>query len=195
MVNKNRLKLSLYFVYFLPFHNMPIYRLGDLSPEIHPTAFIAPCANLIGNVKVEAGASVWFGVTIRADNDLITIGENTNVQDGAMLHADPGYPLKLGKNVTIGHKAILHGCTVNDGALIGIRATVLNGSVIGKNTLVGAGALVTENKDMPNNALIIGAPARVAKTMTDEEAKRTLRPAKHYIKQNKRYQKDLEKIG
>ena len=174
---------------------MAIYRLGKHIPEIHPTAWIAPTANIIGNVTIEAGASVWFGVTIRADHERIVIGENSNIQDLSMLHADPGFPLIIGKNVTIGHHAILHGCIVEDGALVGIRATVLNGSVIGEGSLVGACALVTENKKMEKNALIIGSPARVAKTMTDNEVQRMQGAARFYMKNSKLFSEELEQIG
>jgi carbonic anhydrase/acetyltransferase-like protein (isoleucine patch superfamily) len=174
---------------------MAIYRLGKHIPAIHPTAWIAPTANIIGNVTIEAGASVWFGVTIRADHERIVIGENSNIQDLSMLHADPGFPLIIGKNVTVGHHAILHGCIVEDGALVGIRATVLNGSVIGEGSLVGACALVTENKKMEKNALIIGSPARVAKTMTDDEVQRMQGAARFYIKNSKLFSEELEQIG
>ena len=174
---------------------MAIYRLGKHIPEIHPTAWIAPTANIIGNVTIEAGASVWFGVTIRADHERIVIGENSNIQDLSMLHADPGFPLIIGKNVTVGHHAILHGCIVEDGALVGIRATVLNGSVIGEGSLVGACALVTENKKMEKNALIIGSPARVAKTMTDDEVQRMQGAARFYMKNSKLFSEELEQIG
>ncbi len=174
---------------------MAIYRLGKHTPDIHPTAFIAESANIIGNVKIEAGASVWFGVTIRADNDQIIIGENSNVQDCSMLHADPGYPVTIGKNVTIGHHAILHGCTVGDGALIGIRSTVLNGAVIGENALVGACALVTEGKNMDANAMILGVPAKVTKVMSDEAIQGLRAIAQHYVEQNKLFSEELEKIG
>ncbi len=174
---------------------MAIYRLGKHTPDIHPTAWIAPTANIIGNVKIKAGASVWFGVTIRADHEQIVIGENSNIQDLSMLHADPGFPLIIGKNVTVGHHAILHGCIIEDGALVGIRATVLNGSVIGEGSLVGACALVTENKKMEKNALIIGSPARVAKTMTDEDIHRMQGAARFYMKNSKLFADELEQIG
>ena len=174
---------------------MAIYRLGKYTPEIHPTAWIADSANVIGNVKIEAGASVWFGVTIRADNDRITIGENSNIQDGSMLHADPGYPLIIGKNVTVGHHAILHGCTVGDGALVGIRSTVLNGASIGEGCLVGACALVTEGKKMEKNALVIGSPATVKRIMSDEAVHKMQATALHYMQRSKLFSDELEKIG
>ena len=144
---------------------MAIYQLGDCIPDIDPSAYIAESANVIGKVIIKANASIWFGVTIRGDNEPITIGENSNVQEGCVLHADPGLPLTIGRNVTVGHQAMLHGCTVGDGSLIGIQAVILNGAKIGKNCLVGAGALVTEGKEFPDNSLIIGSPAKVVRTL------------------------------
>jgi carbonic anhydrase/acetyltransferase-like protein (isoleucine patch superfamily) len=174
---------------------MAIYRLGKYTPDIHPTAWIAPSANVIGNVKIEAGASVWFGVTIRADHEAIVIGENSNIQDLSMLHADPGFPLIIGKNVTVGHHAVLHGCIISDGALVGIRATVLNGAVIGEGSLVGACALVTEGKNVEKNALMVGSPAKLSKTLTDEEVHQMQGAARFYIKNSKLFSEELEKIG
>ncbi|MBS1170901.1 MAG: bacterial transferase hexapeptide family protein [Burkholderiaceae bacterium] len=174
---------------------MAIYRLGNHTPDIHPNAWIAPSADVIGNVRIEAGASVWFGVTIRADHERIVIGENSNIQDGSVLHADPGCPLLMGKNVTVGHQAMLHGCKIGDGAMVGIRATVLNGAVIGENALVGACALVTEGKEMASNALIIGSPARVARTMSEEDVHRMQGAARFYIKNSKLFAAELEQIG
>ena len=174
---------------------MAIYRLGKYTPEIHPTAWIAESADIIGNVRIEANASVWFGVTVRADHERIVIGENSNIQDGSVLHADPGCPLIIGKNVTVGHQAMLHGCTIGNGAMVGIRATVLNGAVIGENALVGACALVTEGKQMEANAMIIGAPARVAKIMDDETIDKMQGAARFYLKNSKLFAEELEKIG
>lgn len=174
---------------------MPVYRLGNRTPKIHPTAFIADNATIIGDVTIGANASVWFNVVIRADNDRITIGENSNIQDGSVLHADPGYPLTIGKNVTVGHMVMLHGCTIGDGSMVGIRATVLNGSVIAENSLVGAGALVAENKSFNPGVVLMGMPARVAKTMDDEKAARMPRAANHYVWNRQRFLDTLEKIG
>ena len=173
---------------------MAIYRLGEFTPDIHPTAWVAESADIIGNVKIEAGASVWFGVVVRGDNDQIIIGENTNIQDGSMLHADPGHPLIIGKNVTVGHHAILHACTVGDGALIGIRSTVLTGAVIGEGCLVGACALVTEGKKIEKNALIIGSPATVSRIMSDEAISKFQRTAGNYVRRGKLYAEKLERI-
>lgn len=173
---------------------MAIYQLGEYTPQIDPSAFIAESANIIGNVVIEAGASVWFGCTIRADNDLITIGANSNIQDGSVLHADPGFPLKIGKNVTVGHMAILHGCTVGDGALIGIRSTVMNGTVIGAGCLVGACALVTEGKHIPDNSVLLGSPAKVARVMNEDDVSRMQRAASHYVKQSQFFKQKLKKM-
>ena len=138
---------------------MAIYQLGDLVPEIDPTAFIAPEATIIGKVIVGTYSTVWAGVVIRGDNEPITIGNSTNIQEGAVLHVDKGFPLTLGNDVTIGHQVMLHGCTIEDGALIGIQAVILNNAVIGKESLVGAGAVVTEGKVFPPRSLILGSPA------------------------------------
>ncbi len=173
---------------------MPIYRLGEYMPQIHPTAFIAENATLIGNVIVEAHASIWYNVVIRGDNDKIVIGENSNIQDGSILHTDSGYPLTLGKNVTVGHMAMLHGCTIGDGTLIGIRATVLNGSVIPENCLVGAGALVTENKTFEANKVLMGVPARAIRTMDEKTAARMPRTADHYVWNKQRFLDNLVKV-
>lgn len=173
---------------------MAIYRLGEHTPQIHPTAFIAENATIIGNVIIKAHASVWYNVTIRGDNDRIVIGENTNIQDGAVLHADPGRPLTLGKNVTVGHMAMLHGCTVMDGTMIGIRATVMNGSVIPENCLVGAGSLVTENKTFEPNKVLMGAPARAIRTMDETVAAKMPRAADHYVWNKQRFLDKLEKV-
>jgi carbonic anhydrase/acetyltransferase-like protein (isoleucine patch superfamily) len=174
---------------------MAIYQLGDDAPEIDASAYIAESANLIGKVTIEAKASVWFGVTIRGDNERITIGENSNVQEGTVMHTDMGFPLVVGKNVTIGHQAMLHGCTIGDGALIGIQAVVLNGAKIGKGCLVGAGALVTEGKEFPDNSLIVGAPAKVVRTLTEQDLTRLQANAAHYAERGQRYKTDLKKIG
>ncbi len=173
---------------------MSIYRLGNRIPQIHPTAFVADNAMIIGDVVIEAHASIWFNVVIRGDNDRIIIGENSNIQDGSVLHADPGYPLTVGKNVTVGHMAMLHGCTVGDGTLIGIRATVLNGSVIAENCLVGAGTLIAENKHFRPGVILLGTPARIARTMDDEKAARMPRAASHYVWNKQRFHETLVEI-
>ncbi|MFC5461830.1 gamma carbonic anhydrase family protein [Massilia niabensis] len=174
---------------------MAIYQLGEHAPEIDASAFVADSANLIGKVTVEANASVWFGVTIRGDNERITIGENSNVQEGTVMHTDMGYPLTLGKGVTVGHQAMLHGCTVGDGSLIGIQAVILNGATIGKGCLVGAGALVTEGKAFPDNSLILGTPAKVVRTLTEEDLLRLQGNAASYVERGQTFKAQLKKIG
>lgn len=149
--------------------------------------WIAPGASVIGRVILEQNASVWFGAVLRGDNEPIVIGRNANVQDGAILHTDPGSPLTVGANVTIGHRAMLHGCSVGEGSLIGIGAIVLNGARIGRNCLVGAGALITENKQIPDRSLVVGAPGRVVRGLTDDEVAGLERAAAHYVGNWKRY--------
>ncbi|MYN08395.1 gamma carbonic anhydrase family protein [Pseudoduganella aquatica] len=174
---------------------MTIYQLGEHAPEIDASAFVADTATLIGKVTLHANASVWYGTTIRGDNERITIGENSNVQENTVMHTDMGFPLTLGKNVTVGHQAMLHGCTVGDGSLVGIGAVILNGAKIGKGCLVGAGALVTEGKEFPDNQLIIGAPAKAVRTLTAEDAAKLLGAADGYVKRGLQYKTQLKKIG
>ncbi|MGF6273830.1 carbonic anhydrase/acetyltransferase-like protein (isoleucine patch superfamily) [Massilia sp. UYP11] len=174
---------------------MAIYQLGEHAPEIDPSAYVADTATLVGNVTLAANASVWFGATLRGDNERITIGENSNVQEGTVMHTDPGYPLDIGKNVTVGHQAMLHGCTVGDGSLIGIQAVVLNGARIGKGCLVGAGALVTEGKEFPDHSLILGSPAKVVRTLTQEDLLRLERTAASYVARGQLFKAQLKKIG
>ena len=174
---------------------MAIYQLGDISPEIDASAYITDSANIIGNVRIEANASIWFDVTIRGDNELIVVGKNSNVQEGSILHTDMGFPLTIGNNVTIGHQAMLHGCTVGEGSLIGIQAVILNGAKIGKNCLVGAGALVTEGKQFPDNSLIVGSPAKVIRTLTDEAITAMHANTQHYVDGAQKYKTKLKRIG
>lgn len=174
---------------------MAIFQLGEHAPEIDASAFVADSANLIGKVTLKANASVWFGVTIRGDNERITIGENSNVQEGTVMHTDMGYPLTIGNNVTVGHQAMLHGCTVGDGALIGIQAVILNGARIGKGCLVGAGALVTEGKTFPDNALILGSPAKVVRMLTEEDLLRLQGSAASYVARGQLFKAQLKQIG
>jgi carbonic anhydrase/acetyltransferase-like protein (isoleucine patch superfamily) len=173
---------------------MPIYQLGEVAPEIDPSAYITDNAVVIGRVKIEAKASVWFGVTLRGDNELITVGENSNVQEGCTLHTDPGWPLTIEKNVTIGHQAMLHGCQIGEGSLIGIQAVILNGAKIGKNCLVGAGALVTEGKEFPDNSLIVGSPARVVRALSEEDIQRMHGNTQHYVERAQAYKTLLKRI-
>jgi carbonic anhydrase/acetyltransferase-like protein (isoleucine patch superfamily) len=172
-----------------------IYQFGEDSPELAPTAWVADSAQLIGRVRLGEGASVWFAAVLRGDNEWITIGSGSSVQDGCVLHTDMGFPLVVGEGATIGHQAMLHGCTVGDGALIGIQAVVLNGAVIGAGSLVGAGAVVTEGKVFPENSLILGAPARVVKTLTPEQAARMRLGALHYVDKAARYREALKRVG
>jgi carbonic anhydrase/acetyltransferase-like protein (isoleucine patch superfamily) len=156
---------------------------------------VADTATLIGKVTLAPNSSIWFGATIRGDNERITIGENSNVQEGTVMHTDMGYPLTLGKNVTVGHQAMLHGCTVGDGSLIGIQAVILNGAKIGAGCLVGAGALVTEGKEFPDNSLIIGSPAKAVRTLTAEDNARLLASADSYVQRGQLFKTQLKKIG
>ncbi|HEX2530554.1 MAG TPA: gamma carbonic anhydrase family protein [Burkholderiaceae bacterium] len=174
---------------------MTIYQLDEHAPEIDPSAYVTESANIIGKVKIEANASIWFDVTIRGDNEPIAVGENSNVQESCILHTDPGYPLTVGKNVTVGHQAMLHGCTIGDGSLIGIQAVILNGAKIGKNCLVGAGALVTEGKEFPDNSLILGSPAKVARTLGEEDIARMHANTSHYVQRGRFFKAHLKRIG
>jgi len=174
---------------------MTIYQLGTDTPEIDATAFVADSATLIGKVTLHANSSVWFGATLRGDNERITIGANSNVQEGTVMHTDMGYPLTIGRDVTIGHQAMLHGCTIGDGALVGIQAVILNGAKIGKGCLVGAGALVTEGKEFPDNVLIIGSPAKAVRELTADDVARLQGNADGYAERAQLYKTNLKKIG
>ena len=168
-----------------------IYSLGEVTPKVAQGVFIAPGACVVGNVEIAPEASIWFGVVIRGDNEPMSIGEGSNIQDNSVLHSDPGFPLTIGRNCTIGHSAIVHGCTVGDGSLIGMGATVLNGAVIGKNCLIGAGALVTERTVIPNNSLVVGSPARVKRELTKEQIEGLHETARHYRANGARFNGEL----
>lgn len=174
---------------------MPIFRLGDASPEIPESAFVAPGATVIGHVSLGAEASVWFGAVLRGDNEPIHVGNQSNVQDGAVLHADPGFPLRIGDRVTVGHQAMLHGCTIGDGSLVGIQAVVMNGAQIGRSSLVGAGAVVTEGKRFPDRSLILGAPAKRMRELSDDEVARLDESAATYVEHGGRYARELEALA
>ena len=175
---------------------MTIYALGDVRPTLpEGKCWAAPNAVLVGDVRLEEGASVWFGVVIRADNEPIILGQGSNIQENSVLHVDPGYPLTIGKDCTIGHAAILHGCTIGDGSLIGMGATILNGAVIGKNCIVGANALITEGKVIPDNSLVVGAPGRVLRTLDEKGAANNVRIANNYARRWQRYATDMKAIG
>jgi carbonic anhydrase/acetyltransferase-like protein (isoleucine patch superfamily) len=176
---------------------MAIYELDGQGPDLPADGnyFIADTAAVIGKVRLKAGASVWFGAVLRGDNEWIEIGEGSNVQDGSTCHTDAGFPLTVGKNCTIGHNAILHGCTVEDGALIGMGSIVLNGARIGRNSLVGAGSVITAGKQFPENSLIIGAPARVVRVLGPDQLKNLGLDAESYQRNGPRFKKGLKKIG
>lgn len=157
-----------------------IYSLDGIDPQIDPSAWVAPDANIIGRIVLEAGASVWFGATLRGDNEEIRVGQGTNVQESCILHTDMGYPLAIGADCTIGHRAMLHGCTIGDGTLIGMGATILNGAKIGKGCLIGACALITEGKDIPDGSLVMGSPGKVVRDLDAEARARLLKSAAGY---------------
>ena len=176
---------------------MAIYELDGHRPDLPAdgTYFIADTATVIGKVRLKAGASVWFGAVLRGDNEWIEIGEGANVQDNSTCHTDPGFPLVLGKNVTIGHNVIIHGCIVGDGALIGMGSVVMNGAKIGAGSIVGAGSVITEGKAYPEHSLIIGSPARVIRTLTAEQVTAMGSAAAFYAVNGPRFKKGLKKIG
>lgn len=173
---------------------MTIYALDGDTPEVDDSAWIAPDANLIGKVRVERDASVWFGTTIRGDNEPIAVGQGSNVQENCVLHTDMGYPLVIGMNCTIGHKAMLHGCRIGDGSLIGMGATVLNGAMIGKNCLIGAGSLITEGKDIPDGSLVVGAPGRVIRQLDEDAIAGLVESARGYQNNARRFAAGLRNI-
>jgi carbonic anhydrase/acetyltransferase-like protein (isoleucine patch superfamily) len=168
------------------------YRLDQRRVECRGEQYIAPNATLIGSVVLENDVSIWFNVVIRADNDVITVGTGSNVQDGSVLHTDAGIPLSIGKNCTIGHLVMLHGCTVGDGTLVGIKSVVMNRVQIGKNCLIGANSLITEGKEIPDRSLVLGAPAKVVRQLTDEEVQTLLWTAQHYVENAQRYRRGLQ---
>ena len=172
---------------------MTIYALADKTPEIASDAWVAPDANVIGNVVLEEKSSVWFGCTLRGDNELITVGAGSNVQENCVFHTDLGFPLTIGENCTIGHKVMLHGCTIDDNSLIGMGATILNGAKIGKNCLIGAGALITENKVIPDGSLVMGAPGKVVRTLDEKAIQALTASALHYQQNAARFASDLKK--
>jgi carbonic anhydrase/acetyltransferase-like protein (isoleucine patch superfamily) len=172
-----------------------LYRLGERTPELRGSKhFIAESASVIGSVILEDNVSVWFGAVLRGDNEPIHIGRNSNIQDGAVLHTDPGTPLNVASNVTIGHQATLHGCTIGAGSLIGIKAVILNHAVIGKNCLIGANALISEGKVIPDNSLVVGSPGRVLRTLTEDEIAALQANAAHYVELMARYSSGLHPI-
>ena len=174
---------------------MALYQLDDKTPQVADSAWVADSAQVMGDVQLDENVSIWFNCTLRGDNDPITIGEGSNIQDGSVLHTDEGVPLTIGKRVTVGHMVMLHGCTIGDESLIGIGAIVLNGAKIGKNCLVGAGALVTEGKEFPDGSMILGSPARVVKQLTPEQMQGLRQSAQHYMDNARRFKAGLRKLG
>jgi carbonic anhydrase/acetyltransferase-like protein (isoleucine patch superfamily) len=174
---------------------MTIYALDNIAPRIADSAWLADSAEVIGNVELADDTSVWFGAILRGDNEVLRLGRGSNVQDGSVLHSDPGFPCTVGENVTVGHQVMLHGCTIGDGTLVGMNAVVLNGAKIGRNCIVGAGALVTEGKEFPDGSMILGAPAKVARALTEEQIAGLKRPAQHYVDNARRYRAGLKKVG
>ena len=173
---------------------MTCYKLGDKTPQLGENAWIAPNATVIGDIRLGKNASIWFNATLRGDNDPIHIGENSNIQDGSVLHTDEGIPMHIGRGVTVGHLVMLHGCTVGDNCLIGIGSVILNRAEIGANSIVGANSLVPEGKSYPERSLILGSPAKVVRQLTDEEVARLQHSAAHYVKNAQRYARDLAQV-
>lgn len=171
---------------------MTIFTLQDHCPSVAKTAYVAPNATVIGQVRLAESASVWPGAVVRGDNDLIEIGSGTNIQDGAILHVDPGHPMAIGRNVTVGHAAVVHGCTIGDGSLVGIHATILNDAEIGKDSIVAAGSVVPEGKRYPDRSLILGAPGKVIRQLTDDEVKWIADNAREYAERAILYRDHLK---
>jgi carbonic anhydrase/acetyltransferase-like protein (isoleucine patch superfamily) len=170
---------------------MPTYTVGGRTPQISDSSWIAPNATLIGSVTLGPNSSVWWSSVLRADNENIVIGANTNIQDGSVLHADPGIPLTLGDNVTIGHMVMLHGCTVGEGSLIGIKSVIMNRVIIGRECLIGANTLIPEGKVIPDRSLVVGSPGRILRTLTDEEVAGLRGTAAHYVENAQMYRDTL----
>lgn len=171
-----------------------LYKLGKQTPDVSKAGYIADSAQLIGSVTMAEDSSVWFNAVIRADNAEIKIGARSNIQDGSVLHVDENVPLTIGEDVTIGHKVMLHGCTIGDGSLIGINAVVLNNAVIGKNCIIGANALVTENMQIPDNSMVLGSPAKIVKSIDEKIGKSLVAGAKHYVEKAKDYSENLQRV-
>lgn len=173
---------------------MAIYQLDEDAPRLDPSAWVAESAEVIGRVELGADASVWYGAVLRGDNEWITIGERSNIQDGCVLHTDVGTPLVVGADVTVGHQVVLHGCSVGEGSLIGIQSVILNGARIGRHSIVGAGALVTEGKEFPDGVLIVGSPAKVVRELTPEQIARVKLSAAHYVNNARRHARGVKKL-
>ena len=173
---------------------MTLYSLGDVTPTIADDTWIAPDANVIGNIVLEEAGSIWFGSTLRGDNEVIHIGAGTNIQENTVIHTDPGFGVTIGQGCTIGHKVMLHGCTIGENSLIGMGATILNGAKIGKNCLIGAGALITEGKEIPDGSLVMGAPGKVVRQLDDKAIAGLKLSALHYQNNMRRFRADLKEI-
>jgi len=173
---------------------MSVYSLDDITPDLADDVWVAESATVVGNVIMASGSSAWFGVVIRGDNDPIKIGARTNIQDNSVLHSDSGSPLLIGEDVTVGHQAMLHGCTIGDNSLVGIGATILNGAKIGKNCLIGAHALVTENKVIPDNSVVMGSPGKVVKELPEAQEAMLKASAEYYVKNAQRFKNGLKKV-
>jgi carbonic anhydrase/acetyltransferase-like protein (isoleucine patch superfamily) len=172
-----------------------LYKLDEHEPILDGDYYVADSAIVLGKVRLCKDASVWFGAVLRGDTELITIGEGSNVQECSVLHTDLGFPLNIGKDVTIGHKVMLHGCTVGDGSLIGINSVVLNGAKIGKGCLIGANALITEGMEVPDGSLVLGSPGRIKGELSEDQQQGLILSAKHYVENGKRFKEGLTKIG
>jgi carbonic anhydrase/acetyltransferase-like protein (isoleucine patch superfamily) len=172
-----------------------LYRIGDRSPQLHETAYVAPSAQLIGSVVMEEDSSVWFNVVVRGDNDIMTIGRGSNVQDGSILHTDHGIRMTVGKHCTVGHKVILHGCEIGDCTLIGMNAVVLNRAKVGNYCMIGANALITEGKQIPDGSVVMGSPGKIVRQVTDAERKILEGSAAHYVENARRYRAQLHLLG
>ncbi len=174
---------------------MPVYRIADKVPQLAESAWIAPNATVIGDVRLAENVSIWWNAVLRGDNDPITIGENTNVQDASVLHTDAGVPLTLGRDITVGHMVMLHGCTIGDGSLVGIKSVILNGAMVGKHCLIGANTLIAEGKVIPDRSVVMGSPGKVVRELSDEQLARFARNAPHYVQNARRYQQFLEELA
>ena len=172
-----------------------LYKLDEHEPILDGDYYVADSAIVLGKVRLCKDASVWFGAVLRGDTELITIGEGSNVQECSVLHTDLGFPLNIGKDVTIGHKVMLHGCTIGDGSLIGINSVVLNGAKIGKGCLIGANALITEGMEVPDGSLVLGSPGRIKGELSEDQQQGLILSAKHYVENGKRFKEGLIKIG
>ena len=172
-----------------------IYKLDDIEPTMDGEYYISESASVLGKVRLCDDASVWFGAVLRGDTELITIGKSSNVEELSVLHTDLGFPLEIGEDVTIGHKVMLHGCTIGDGSLVGINSVILNGAKIGKGCLIGANSLITEGTEIPDGSLVMGSPGKIRGDLNEDQKKGLIMSARHYVEKSKRFKKGLKKIG